>query len=64
MGSRIRVTLKQGSVLEGPELVAALKRLVAIGRKQRARRLAKEAHANGGGKDIPATGAPADRDRD
>jgi hypothetical protein len=37
---------------------------VAIGRKQRARRLAKEAHANGGGKDIPATGAPADRDRD
>lgn len=39
---RLKVTLKQGPPLEGPGLVAALKRLVEIGR-----RLEREERANG-----------------
>lgn len=33
MEKPIKVTLKQGPVLEGPQLVAALRRLVEIGRR-------------------------------
>jgi len=55
---KIKVTLKQGPVLEGPQLVAALKRLVEIGGE-----VEREESANGCEKLSEARAAGRHRDQ-
>ncbi len=58
MEPTLKVRLKQGPVLEGPRLVAALRRLVEIGA-----RVQREERANGGKSDDKAGGARGNRDQ-
>ena len=57
MAEKIKVILKQGPVLEGPKLIAALKRLIEIGRSER------EERANGRETDTQNTASSCDRDQ-